>query len=465
MARLGRAQPVRPIVVRSRAATPAGTGLITGTVALSGTGVKHASGAATITGVTALAGTGVKSGTGTGSIGGVAALSGSGVKHSGIGSIPRPRFRWQFLLGPAAGGRDLALTEAHARRFTARLTDPSEIAFTLDGRHTQAAAVAELAVDVHVLWSPTSGPPRTLFRGRAGTTGDTVDADTHTLDVTALDYRAVLNRRRLYSTSTLAWTATDQAEIAWQLLTQTQTRPGGDLGISIGAGNPTGVVRDRTYEAGDSVGEKIQELSEVIDGFDWDITPVGPSALALDVFYPQRGLDRGVVLEYGGAVTAVRRDVSSADYANAIRYTGGQTDDAVPVVTTPVELDADDIAAVAQGRWDGVYGDDGLILQSTLDDRAAWQLTQAQVVQPTYTLTLRPGFWDGPSHIWVGDTVRLVLMSGRLAVNEQLRVFEMAFEIGDDGSDGLSVTVGGPKPDYRRRATLTERRLRNLERR
>jgi hypothetical protein len=443
----------------------AGSAAITGVVVLAGSGIKHAAGTGAVTGVTALSGTGVKRGIGTGSITGVADLSGAGTKHSGIGSIPRPRFRWQFLLGPAAGGRDLSLTEAHARKFTARLADPSEVAFTLDGRHPQAAAVAELAVDVHVLWSPTTGPTRTLFRGRAGTTGDTVGADTHTLDVTALDYRAVLNRRRLYSTSTLTWAATDQAEIAWQLLTQTQIRPGGDLGISRGAGNPTGVVRDRTYEAGDSVGEKIQELSEVIDGFDWDITPVSASALALDVFYPRRGTDRGVVLEYGGAVTAVRRDVSSADYANAVRYTGGQTDDAVPVVTTPVELDADAIATVAQGRWDAVFGDDGLILQSTLADRAAWQLAQAQVVQPTYTLTLRPGYWRGPTHIWLGDTVRLVLMSGRLRVNEQMRVQEMAFEIGDDGADGLSITVGGRRPDYRRRASSTERRLRDLERR
>lgn len=459
MARLGRAQPARPILIRAPAG-PAGTGTITAAAALSGTGVKNASGSATITAVAALTATGVKGGVGTGSLSGVAALSGTGVKHSGIGSIPRPRVRWQLIAGPAGGGYELALTEATSRRFTARLTDPSEVAFTLDGRHPQAAQINELATDIHVLWTPASGATRILFRGRAGSTGDTLDENAHSLEVGALDYRAVLNRRRLYSGSTLTWAATDQAAIAWGLVADTQARPGGALGITQGVGAATGVLRDRTYEAGDSVGERIQELSQVIDGFDWDITPTSASGLALDVWYPQRGVNRGVVLEYGGLVKAVRREVDPANYANAVRYTGS-TDP----VTLPDELEAPDLTTRLEGRWDAVYGDDGLTTQAALDDRAAWQLDAAQVVQPTYTLTLRQGAWDGPNHIWLGDPVLVVVMSGRLSVMETLRVYEIAFTLGSSGEEGVEVTVGGPKPDYRRRPTLTERRLTNLERR
>jgi hypothetical protein len=441
-------------------AGPSGTGTITGVAVLAGFGVKHASGTGTLTGVTALSGTGVKGGIGTGTITGTAVLAGTGTKQSGIGSIPRPRIRWQLIAGPAAGGYELSLTEATSRRFTARLTEPSELAFTLDGRHPQAAQIQELGTDIHVLWTSASGATRALVRGRAGPTGDTLDENAHTVEVSALDYRAVLNRRRLYSGSTLTWAATDQAAIAWGLIQQTQTRPGGDLGIAQGAGATTGVLRDRTYEAGDSVGERIQELSEVIGGFDWDITPSSASGLSLDIWYPQRGVNRGVVLEYGGLVKAVRREVDPSNYANAIRYTGS-TDP----VTLPDEVEAADLAGRLEGRWDAVYGDDGLTTQTALDDRAAWQLAQAQVVQPTYTLTLRAGAWEGPSHIWVGDPVLVVVMSGRLAVIETLRVYEIAFTLGSSGEEGVEVTVGGPKPDFRRRATATEKRLRDLERR
>src|SRR5690606_9835308 len=113
------------------------------------------------------------------------------------------------------------------------------------------------------------------------------------------------------------------------------------LGIDKGwtGTSPTGIDRDRTYEAGDSIGQRIQELSEVIDGFDWDISPVSASGLQLDVWHPMRGSDRGVVLIYGGLVAHVQREVNPSDYANALRYTGAEGDEEDPG-PDPVEIEA-----------------------------------------------------------------------------------------------------------------------------
>lgn len=440
----------------------AGVATISGVVSLAGAGVKHASGTASITATVALTGPGVKGGIGEVVITGTAELSGAGEKASGIGSVPRPRIRWQLIAGAGAGGHELALTEARSRRFTARLTDPAEVSFSLDARHPQATAVEELTTDIHVLWTSDAGSTTILSRCRVGAIGDSGDDVKHVMEVGALDYRAVLRRRNLLAADTLTYTAADQAEIAWGLVNTTQAHTGGDLGISKGwAGTtPTGVSRDRTYEPGDKVGERIQELSEVIDGFDWDIVPESASSLSLQVYFPQRGSDRGVVLEAGGLVRAWRREVAAADYGNALRYTGS-TDP----VTTPVEAEASDLAGRAEGRWDLTFGDEGLGTQQTLEDRALWQLAQSQVVTPIYTLTLVADAWEGPEHIWLGDPVRVVIMSGRLSVNAVYRVFEMSFGLGEDGEETLEVTTGGPRPDYRRKAALTERRLRDLERR
>lgn len=374
--------------------------------------------------------------------------------------VARPRNRWQLVAGPAAGGYQLSLTEATDRQMRFKLTEPSEISFTLDGRHPQAAAVEELTTDVHVLWSPADGPTQVLARGRVGDTGDDIGEISHSVTFAVLDYRAVLQRRRLYDSSIKTWTATDQAEIAWQLLQQTQTRPGGGLGISKGMGNPTGITRDRTYEVGDSIGERVQELSETVNGFDWDISPTSPSGLALDIWYPQRGVDRGVVLEYGGLVAKVRREVNTSEYGNALRYTGKDG-----ALLTPQELEASGIATAPQGRWDLVFGDDGLTTQAALNDRAAWQLAESQVIRPAYTVTLRAGAWTGPDHIWLGDTVRLVIRSGRLDVDTSLRVYEIGISLDDDGAENVEITVGAPRPNFRRRASTTEKRLKNLERR
>jgi hypothetical protein len=464
VARTGRSHPARPIIVRALVGGTDGAGTITGIGTLTGSGVKNATGTATISGAAVLAGTGGKHGVGSGTVTGVVALSGSGTKQSGIGLLPRPRLRWQLVAGPASGGHELGLSEARSRRFVFKLNDPHEVGFTLDGRHPQADYLEELQTDVHVLWTSDAGQTQILTRCRVGNTGDDIGDAQHATTYTALDYRAVLAARRLYDSSQLTWTGIDQAEIAWGLVEQTQTLVGGNLGISkrwMGT-TPTGVLRDRTYEVRDSIGERIQELSEVIDGFDWEITPASASALTLDVWSPQRGVDRGVVLEYGGLVSQVRREVNVADYGNAIQLTGD--DNATPAVTPEVR-DVADLATRTEGRWDRVYGDTGLTTQAALAQRADWQLSVAQVIQPVYTLTLRQGGWEGPDHIWLGDPVRLVVRSGRLRVDTSLRVHEIAVSPSGDGDDTVQVTVGGPRPDFRRRPADFDRRLRNLERR
>lgn len=376
---------------------------------------------------------------------------------------------WTFVVGPASGGHDVGLTEATSRRYIARLTEPSEVSFNIDGRGVQAPLIEELASDIHVMWQPgapgepPTGPGQQLFRGRVGATADDITETEHGMQVTALDYRAVLKRRRTINTDTNVLAGIDQAEIAWTLIAQTQSHLAGDLGISKGVGFPgASVVRDRTYMAGDSIGERIQELSEVVDGFDWDITPVSPSALHLDVWFPQRGGNKGVVLELGGLVSKANRDVDPGEYANAIRVTG---DDGAAAPPTPVERDVIDPDTRPEGRWDAVFGESTIQTQAALNARADWLREESQVIRPAYSLTLKAGGWGGPGHIWLGDTVQVVINSGRLAVNTALRVYELQFDISADGGETVTVTAGRPRPDYRKRPAQFERRITNLERR
>ncbi len=369
--------------------------------------------------------------------------------------------RWQFILG-SGGTREWSLSGITDRKLNVRLAASSQVEFTMDGRDDLAGRVGELSTDVHVLRTPASGPTDTLFRGRVGATSDQITADSHTLRVSAVDYREVLNRRILYASSQKVWTGEDQSAIAWGLIQQSQVRTGGNLGITRGLGQTTGVNRDRTYETGASVGASVQALSEVIGGFDWDVRPAG-DGLKLDIFYPGRGEDRGVLLEYGGLVTGLTRDVDPAGYANAVRGTGVAPEGGGPE-PAPAERQAANLATVPQGRWDRAVGTEQTTTAAVVD-RTEWELGESQFLRPAYTLTLRPGAWTGPGHIWLGDTVRLVVRSGRLVVDTSLRVHEMGFTPVGDDDEVVTLTVGGPRPDYRRRATLTERRLANLERR
>ena len=351
---------------------------------------------------------------------------------------------WQFVVGDQ-GRLDTELTAARNRKATFHLNGPAEASMSIDGRHEQAASITELVTDLHCLRDGLR-----LYRGRIGPTGDDLDPDQHETTIQTLDYRALLDRRILYDAQT--FTGVDQAEILWALIAYTQALPGGDLAITRGS-LPAGQPRDRTYDAGKRIGEAAQQLSEVLDGFEWEISP----DLEANV-WSQRGNDWGVVLDYGGLVSRVSRSVDTRDYANALRVSG---DDEL----TAEVREATGLAARPEGRWDAQHGYTDISLQPTLSQRADWHLQTGQDLQPAYTVTFKPGAWEGPGHVWVGDTCRLIVRSGRIDVDVNLRVHTLSIDIDESGNETVGVTLGGPRPDFRRLLNSPARRLEDLERR
>lgn len=364
---------------------------------------------------------------------------------------------YQWIIGPAAGGQDVHLPQPKQRQMTFRLTPPHESTCSIDGRQLARGKLVPLATDLHIIRDQSL-----FYRGRIGPIRNEGDDKQLKTDLRSADFRELLNRRRLYSDVT--HTGVEQAEILWLLINTSQGLTGGQLGITKGIGNPTGQPRDREYLAGGSVGELAQQLSEVQAGFDWDIRPDSASGLKLDVYYPQRGSDKGVVLEFGGLVAKYVQDIDPGAYANAIRVTGDET--VTPALTAEIRtaVDLADPVARPEGRWDGVFGHD-IQTQPALAERADWQLAESQVAGVSWTLTLKPGGWGGPNHIWLGDTVEVVVQDGHLDVDYPYRVYEVAITLDDDGNETVVIQAGGPKPDFRRRAARTLRRLTELERR
>lgn len=358
---------------------------------------------------------------------------------------------WQFAVGPADLGPDIELTAATGRRVTVRLGQPSDAGFSLNGRHEQAAAVDELVSD---LWAYRHGS--LLHRGRVGTSSDDVSADAHACTFNAPDYRALLERRYLYDGDKLSYVQEDEAAIAWQLIQITQARPGGALGITRGSGQTTGFKRDRLYPAGKGIGESISQLGDLAGGFDWEIDPL----LRLNIFNPQRGTDTDEVLEFGGAVASFTRALTPAEYGNAVRAAAAADPRA------PEYREVPDISTRPEGRFEIERGFPDILEQSTLSAKADDLLADAQVLRPTYTLTLAPDRYPGPEKLWLGDTCLVALRSGRLDESSRQRVMEISFEPASDGDEVVRVTVGRPSLATRaaERTRSTDRRLSVLER-
>jgi hypothetical protein len=213
-----------------------------------------------------------------------------------------------------------------------------------------------------------------------------------------------------------------------------------------------------TFTLGDYIADDITTVAQLDGGFDWQVTPYGRADLRLDIFTPVQGTDNGVVFTPGdGRVVSIVRTTDPSTFGNAIFETG----QAPPSGSKPSVASVEQINPGEQ-RFDKVIGSN-ITLTAALADDATAQLARAQVLVPAYVITLKPGSWGGPSDVWMGDLVTVVINSGRLTVNDQLRVMELAFTIDANGQETLALTVGIKLLDYNKQLPKILRRLRYLE--
>jgi microcystin-dependent protein len=353
---------------------------------------------------------------------------------------------WAWYLAQPTGQTVAALAAATARKLSFYLDAAATAAFTMPGAHPETAQVEELGSDMLAVRNGVS-----LFRGRVGGSTDTLTADADTVAFTAVDYRGMLDRRILWPEVTRSFRGEDQADIAWQMIADTQGLAGGGLGITRGNAPDTGVLRDRDYDPGKSVGEALTQLGQCLDGFNWEID----ANRRFNLYYPQRGAQVDQVLLYGRDIVGLTRTTVPANYANAVYYTGGP-------LTTPDEavLSAFDAEI---GRWDAQKSDPNLILQDTVDQQSAAELDNASTFDPAYAVTMAAGAWD-PATLWLGDTVRLVVTAGRLDVDTTRRVIGIDIVLDDAGGEVVTISVADAIPLLTTRLQSYNSRLNNLER-
>jgi hypothetical protein len=373
---------------------------------------------------------------------------------------------WAWVAGDWRVGAERELTGATGRSLTVSLTDPSTATFQLFGNDPAAPTITELIDDV---WVFRDG--EVLFRGRIVDSSDDVEATSHKCSFTATDYRGVLNRRKIPPTGAgntptyQALSTKAQETIVWDdLITVTQALPGGNLGIVKAADWPsTGINRAGIiFGDGDSVFEQIRTLGAMSNGFDFDID----ATLQAHLYYPHRGTDRGSVLDYGGTVASLRRQVNTSSFANAIRLNGGQSDTVGPYTVTDQVASLGDPTAHPEGRWEASLSEPSVYELAAVQAVAAARLAEVSAAQPTYTFTLTLGAWRGPDHIWVGDWITYTVISGRLDIrNESARVQEIGISVGQDNVETVTVTVGPPRVTADRVLRELSRRLALLARR
>ena len=386
--------------------------------------------------------------------------------------VPPGRGRWRvtlhrrsFVAGTSWQSTLISeLPHARGRQLTQAWNKPAQFIFSLDGHDPEAALIAELQHEITAWrWDDTTGADVALFRGVIGQSQDQID-DRHAVTFTAHDYAAMLSRRptqNAYNT-----TNADQDNLVLNFLTMATTfapslggtlQPGAWFPLAPLNVNPdgsargaSGQLRTRQYPAQSDTFQMLADLAAVIGGFDFDVLPFGSTDHATDafrVFYPQQGVTRSdTVLNFGGTVATVQRQVSSDDYANYVRVVGKPATSGAQLFAETSNADA---SGVVVGTWALADNAADVSVQATLNDKAAADLNYYGVLLPSYTVTLRPGAWY-QGFVNMGDVVPLVVKSGRLNVTgTPVRVVGITYNVGDDGDENMSLVLGRPTKTLR----------------
>ena len=361
------------------------------------------------------------------------------------------------------------LDGAFNRKLEQNWCESAQLTFDMNGRDPACALIQELQMDVVAWrWDEWNHVDVPVFRGLVGQSEDKLDESGHTVTFTCHDYFSMLGRRLYTSRNQLVYTTTEQDLIANQLCGVAtyaadsngnsfgaaswfplQTKPVNPDGTNRGA---SGVQRTMTIQGGSQIDTMLNNLAQLTGGFDWDVVPFADqptlsiaTADVLRLFYPYQGVTRTTpVLNYGGAVMQVNRQVSTGAYANYWRTIGNnesalqnapqvigeaQTADAVNIIVGTF-MSGDQLADQNNTAWLGY--------------NAQGQLNQSGVLLPGYQLKLTPGFY-----YWgifnMGDSLPLVIQSGRLNVNTNVRILGITYNIGDDGQEDVELAVGRPR--------------------
>jgi hypothetical protein len=349
------------------------------------------------------------------------------------------------------------LTDARARKMHFDLYGAATASLDMDGHSPQVALIQELSQDLMFWRFDPVGNYTVMFRGVIGHSEDTLDGTAHTVNVQAADYRAMLGR---VVATAQSFTTTAQESIVLGLVTPSLGTSAYPANIGIGwsgvvnpdgsaFGGSTPTTRTIAYAGTEQVGPEVDKLATMAGGFDWGCEPNYPvgsppnpsnATAGMYLWYPQRGVTRAFLAEYGVNVTAVKRTVDSTGFSNWVQYTG--------TTGTAAQVASGDVMANpqlhAEGLWQETKADANVADTSQLLAEAQYDLGLASVLTPSYTLTLAPGAWKAKTDCWLGDTIRVRVTSGRLSVDINVRIVQVDITLDDAGNETIALVVARP---------------------
>lgn len=235
------------------------------------------------------------------------------------------------------------------------------------------------------------------------------------ITVSALGYLSLFKQRVL--TADRSFTATDAGLIAWTLIDESQSQTDGNFGITQGT-IETSVDRDRNYDKYQNIYDLIVQLSEVENGFDFEIT----NAKEFNIYYPYRGddLSENQILEWGKNIKSISFAYDFTDPANEVIVLGAGQGDAMETSTrTDTTLRSDYKLRQKIVSYKNVEG------QTFLDAKGDKVLNQSKLVLREYNIVQVSESDPEYTTLQMGDFVRVRISYGGLEIDDVVRIIKI----------------------------------------
>lgn len=248
-----------------------------------------------------------------------------------VAYLPFTNVRWSRILN-GAGSFSAELTLPRVDAMADALTVAGELVVVGDEMVTVGATKARTESLVRGYRDGTTPLSRCVYVERDGVVLDAywlVEREpTETgVRVSGVQMWGLLRKRRIRWEA--KFTGIDQLAIARSLVTRTQEQSGGNLGITLGT-ETSGRLRDREWQPWEDkpLGEAIEQLAAVIDGFDFrlDVERSGDTyTRRLRLFHPRAGRDAistGHVWSLGANMTHLAWPESGERSENSVAALG-----------------------------------------------------------------------------------------------------------------------------------------------
>ena len=266
-----------------------------------------------------------------------------------------------------------------------------------------------------------------------------MDAAANKATLSCTGFMSLLNRRRMRAT--VKYEGIDQALIVKDFVDVAQALSGGNMLIDTSDVVAVGKTRDRTYYDYErkNIGEAIEQMSDVRDGFDYAIRPAyvaGALTRRMTVTYPNTGRNTNIVLDTGSNVDLMSV-TSDATQMTTVQHIKGEGDGANALLATATNAALLNVYPMVES----LFAAQDVKQQSTMDDYAqrGIDLGKEPVVIPTVQISGESDPQIG-SYI-TGDHVRVVANYGLLNIDATFRITAWTAVVAEVGSETVTIQL------------------------